>query len=106
MSRLWRYLEGMKLWAAVLWGAPRDRPATGWRSWLRAALLREPLWLDTGHITEESLQQTLAFDSPTGNAGRGYARTVLILEDDVPAGMALYFYNYSTWRARPGRGRA
>jgi phenylacetate-CoA ligase len=41
--------------AAVLWGAPRDRRPDGWRSRLRAALLREPLWLDTGHVTEAAL---------------------------------------------------
>ena len=41
--------------AAVIWGAPQDRPATGWRARLRRALLREPLWLDTGCITERSL---------------------------------------------------
>lgn len=27
---------------------------------------------------------------------------LLITPEGVPAGMALYFYNYSTWRARPG----
>ncbi len=41
--------------AAVIWGAPQDRPATGWRARLRRALLREPLWLDTGCVTELSL---------------------------------------------------
>ncbi len=43
--------------AAVLWGAPRDRPANTWRSRLRGALLREPMWLDTGHLTEASLAE-------------------------------------------------
>jgi phenylacetate-CoA ligase len=42
--------------AAVIWGAPRDRPADTWRSRLRGALLREPLWLDTAALTESSLQ--------------------------------------------------
>jgi phenylacetate-CoA ligase len=41
--------------AAVIWGAPRDRPAPGLRSWLRGALLREPLWLDTAALSEETL---------------------------------------------------
>jgi phenylacetate-CoA ligase len=41
--------------AAVLWGAPTDRPAADWWAWLRASLLREPLWLDAGGITEEGL---------------------------------------------------
>jgi phenylacetate-CoA ligase len=40
---------------AVIWGAPRDRPADGWRSRLRGAVLREPLWLDTACLTEASL---------------------------------------------------
>jgi phenylacetate-CoA ligase len=41
--------------AAVIWGAPQDRPADSWRAKLRGALLREPLWLDTANITEASL---------------------------------------------------
>jgi phenylacetate-CoA ligase len=41
--------------AAVIWGAPRDRPADGWRARLRGLLLAEPLWLDTAHVTEEAL---------------------------------------------------
>ncbi len=41
--------------AAVIWGAPRDRPADTWRARLRGALLREPLWLDTANVAEESL---------------------------------------------------
>jgi phenylacetate-CoA ligase len=41
--------------AAVIWGAPQDRPADGLRARLRGALLREPLWLDTANITETSL---------------------------------------------------
>jgi phenylacetate-CoA ligase len=43
--------------AAVLWGAPRDRPPDTWRARLRGALLREPLWLDTGNVTEASLAE-------------------------------------------------
>jgi phenylacetate-CoA ligase len=41
--------------AAVIWGAPRDRPPAGLRSSLRGALLREPLWLDTGSLSEATL---------------------------------------------------
>jgi phenylacetate-CoA ligase len=41
--------------AAVIWGAPRDRPPDTWRARLRGALLRDPLWLDTGNVTEASL---------------------------------------------------
>jgi len=40
---------------AVLWGAPQDRPSNSWRGRLRAALLREPMWLDTGNISERGL---------------------------------------------------
>jgi phenylacetate-CoA ligase len=42
---------------AVIWGAPRDRPASGWRSRLRGAVLREPLWLDTACLTEATLSE-------------------------------------------------
>jgi phenylacetate-CoA ligase len=41
--------------AAVIWGAPRDRPADSFRARLRDALLREPMWLDTANLTEASL---------------------------------------------------
>jgi phenylacetate-CoA ligase len=41
--------------AAVIWGAPRDRPDTSWRARLRGTLLREPLWLDTANITEANM---------------------------------------------------
>jgi phenylacetate-CoA ligase len=40
----------------VVWGAPRDRPADAWRSRLRDAVLREPLWLDAGLLTEERMR--------------------------------------------------
>jgi phenylacetate-CoA ligase len=42
---------------AVIWGASRDRPLTGWRSRLRDALLRRPLWLDTARLTPEGMQE-------------------------------------------------
>lgn len=41
--------------AALLWGAPRDRPPNRWRAWLRNALLDRQLFLDTGHFTEARL---------------------------------------------------
>ncbi len=41
--------------AAVIWGAPLDRPAVGLRSRLRGWLLREPLWLDTANLTAETM---------------------------------------------------
>ena len=76
--------------------------------------------------TEASLLNTLSFPS---NPSRGYAKTLLITPADPllnatppakgtdtltpttppnlrastkPAGMALYFHNYSTWRSAPG----
>jgi GNAT superfamily N-acetyltransferase len=51
--------------------------------------------------TEASLRSTLSFPSdPT----KGYAKTLLITPTGSTgvAGMALYFHNYSTWRAAPG----
>ncbi|KAL9133437.1 MAG: hypothetical protein Q9175_005382 [Cornicularia normoerica] len=60
--------------------------------------------------TETSLLKTLSFPS---NPSSGYAKTLLLLPPHPPstashlpspqcAGMALYFTNYSTWRAAPG----
>lgn len=50
--------------------------------------------------TPELLAKTLAFHDPSApdSFTPGYARTFLLVapEGDV-AGMALYFYNYSTW---------
>jgi phenylacetate-CoA ligase len=43
--------------SAVIWGAPLDRPANGPRAHLRAALLREPLWLDAGSLTEARMYE-------------------------------------------------
>lgn len=61
--------------------------------------------------TEQSLLSTLSFPS---DPSKGYAKTLLLFAPSscVPtntegttlqcAGMALYFTNYSTWRAAPG----
>lgn len=60
--------------------------------------------------TEASLLKTLSFPSASSS---GYAKTLLLFAPDPPstasqlpspecAGMALYFTNYSTWRAAPG----
>jgi phenylacetate-CoA ligase len=43
--------------AAVIWGAPQDRPADTWRSRLRSVLLADPLWLDTAGLTEATMRQ-------------------------------------------------
>ena len=68
--------------------------------------------------TEESLMSTLNFDPATEPLKQGYARTLLVRVPASPesssfnggwssssesiAGMALYIYNYSTWRGKPG----
>jgi len=43
--------------AAVIWGAPRDRPDSDPRARLRRFLLREPLWLDAGCLTAENMTE-------------------------------------------------
>ncbi|CUS08056.1 unnamed protein product [Tuber aestivum] len=48
--------------------------------------------------TQESLQNTLGLKE----GSKCYAKTLLLYEGDKPAGMALYFNSYSTWRAKPG----
>ncbi|KAL4877808.1 acyl-CoA N-acyltransferase [Aspergillus karnatakaensis] len=57
--------------------------------------------------TESSLLSTLSF--PSEPPKRGSVYTALITPPPtpenptpIPVGMALYFYNYSTWRAAPG----
>ncbi|TWI55661.1 ribosomal protein S18 acetylase RimI-like enzyme [Pseudomonas duriflava] len=45
--------------------------------------------------TEETLRQTL-FGTPR------YAEVLIGEVDDLPAGFALFFHNYSTWLAKPG----
>ena len=57
--------------------------------------------------TKESLRSSLSFPS---NPSAGYAKTLLIFspeefegsKEPKCAGMALFFHNYSTWRAAPG----
>ncbi|RVX74311.1 hypothetical protein B0A52_01436, partial [Exophiala mesophila] len=53
--------------------------------------------------TESSLLSTLSFPDGNGGFTPGYAKTILLLpHTGPPAGMALYFHNYSTWRSAPG----
>ncbi|KAI4277984.1 MAG: hypothetical protein LQ337_001367 [Flavoplaca oasis] len=64
--------------------------------------------------TESSLLNTLSFPSFSTSSSApkpGYARTLLIFPatsadtsetENECAGLALYFHNYSTWRAAPG----
>ncbi|KAK4121504.1 acyl-CoA N-acyltransferase [Parathielavia appendiculata] len=76
--------------------------------------------LDSVEATEAKLLETIAFalssdDNPDPSATSGLlpqteptspskpARCLILTTPaGVPAGIALYFYNYSTWRARPG----
>jgi phenylacetate-CoA ligase len=65
--------------AAVLWGAPRDRPSSGWRSRLRNWALAEPLWLDAAHLTEATLRSfhsTLCRQKP--GILQAYARVLVL----------------------------
>lgn len=54
--------------------------------------------------TEESLTRTLAhYDPSTSTFSEGFARTTLLTDPDgTIAGMALWFYSYSTWTSEPG----
>ncbi|KAL1888892.1 Peroxygenase 1 [Sporothrix stenoceras] len=71
--------------------------------------------IDSVEATEEKLLSTIAFASETaGSIESAVAHTeptspsrparclVLFTPEGTPVGIALYFYNYSTWRARPG----
>lgn len=65
---------------------------------------------DKVQATEESLLNNIAFadstnpSSPIAQISRARPARVLLLLNPAgeAAGMALYFYNYSTWRAAPG----
>ena len=57
--------------------------------------------------TDSTLRSTLSFPQSPGSQDftPGFAKTILIASTDAPqsiAGMALFFHNYSTWRAAPG----
>lgn len=61
--------------------------------------------IDKVEATEESLTRTLAHadSSDSSKFSHGFARTLLITDPDgTIAGMALYFFNYSTWTGVPG----
>ncbi len=65
--------------AAVIWGAPRDRPGSDWRSRLRDSLLGEPRWLDAACLTEETMEsfrRTLASYRP--KVIQAYARAAVV----------------------------
>lgn len=56
--------------------------------------------------TEDSLAKTLHFGPPsdpvTQTAGRFAWALLIFSPDQQPAGLLIYFYNYSTWTAAPG----
>jgi GNAT superfamily N-acetyltransferase len=61
---------------------------------IRALAIYEKL-LDEVVATEDALRRTLFGDSPA-------AQVVIAEVDGRPAGFALYFFNYSTFLAKPG----
>ena len=56
--------------------------------------------------TEQSLARTLHFGPPSGTstqtANRFAWALIIFSPDEQPAGLLIYFYNYSTWSAAPG----
>uniref|UniRef100_A0A093V3Q6 N-acetyltransferase ats1 n=1 Tax=Talaromyces marneffei PM1 TaxID=1077442 RepID=A0A093V3Q6_TALMA len=63
--------------------------------------------LDQVEATPASLLATLSFpdsspESQQKKKGSTYTALVIPPGSEVPVGMALYFYNYSTWRSAPG----
>lgn len=63
--------------------------------------------MDEVEATESSLKETLSFANDPPKRGSVY--TALITPESTPenptpkpVGMALYFFNYSTWRSAPG----
>ncbi|KAM0281448.1 hypothetical protein ACHAQH_003571, partial [Verticillium albo-atrum] len=61
-------------------------------------------------VTEAKLLDTLSFDEPRDDDDKnipsftpGFAKTLFIIAPEgAVAGMAMFFYNYSTWSAEPG----
>lgn len=65
--------------AAVIWGAPRDRPGDSLRARLTQTLLREPMWLDTGALTEASMRAFLqALNAYRPKVLQAYARAAVL----------------------------
>ncbi|KAL4890577.1 acyl-CoA N-acyltransferase [Aspergillus ambiguus] len=52
--------------------------------------------------THESLLATLSFPDTPPRRGAVYTALITPPGATVPVGMALFFYNYSTWRSAPG----
>ncbi|KAF2014255.1 GCN5-related N-acetyltransferas-like protein [Aaosphaeria arxii CBS 175.79] len=61
--------------------------------------------LSSVEATEETLSRTLSFEETNTSAFTpGYAKTLLLTDPDSRevAGLAVYFYNFSTWTGVPG----
>jgi GNAT superfamily N-acetyltransferase len=58
--------------------------------------------LSAVQATPELLSQTIAFANQSTSPTRPARCLLLITPQQAVAGLALYFYNYSTWRAAPG----
>ncbi|THV04684.1 acyl-CoA N-acyltransferase [Dendrothele bispora CBS 962.96] len=56
---------------------------------------------DSVKATPELLRQNL-FESPLAHALLAFSNTGTTTEKDKPIGLALYFFNFSTWTGRPG----
>lgn len=60
---------------------------------------------DRVQATEDSISETIVFMTEAGvetKSARAFARAFLLIVVDQVAGLAIYFYNYSTWLGTPG----
>ncbi|MFO0881189.1 MAG: hypothetical protein U0840_28020 [Gemmataceae bacterium] len=65
--------------AAVIWGAPRDKPGSNWRARLHGLLFREPMWLDTGCLTESDMERfRLALNRQRPRVIQAYAGSAVL----------------------------
>ncbi|KAI1463784.1 N-acetyltransferase [Daldinia caldariorum] len=63
----------------------------------------EATLLSTIAFTPDNVESTSTAPNTEPTSPSKPARCLLLFnEEDKPAGMALYFYNYSTWRSKPG----
>ncbi|KAF2019078.1 acyl-CoA N-acyltransferase [Aaosphaeria arxii CBS 175.79] len=71
-------------------------------SFIRAAAEEQAPEAEIG-ATEQALSDTLHLQDVTDSKASRIAWPLLIYSpDDVPAGLLIYFFNYSTWSAAPG----
>lgn len=70
---------------------------------LDAVEANETTLLSTIAFAPDDVESTSTAPNTESTSPSRPARCLLLFnEEDKPAGMALYFYNYSTWRAKPG----